>query len=198
MRLSLFIFSLLLLNCSTARARNNPETPPLDVNYCPLSKDPSAFSGKRIRIRAIYRYMFEIQRLEPPACCPDRMDKTWVEIDAGLEGHSLRRFNKFPEGMGVVLVVFVGRFDTEGPYGDGGYRFKLTVDRIEALERTSRSSRRQDDPAWVPKNCDTSNAAPPEPNTATLLREAQHASPSESNRWSINDCAWAKLTTHHG
>jgi hypothetical protein len=133
------------------RARNNPETPPQDVTYCQLAKDPSAFSGKRIHIRAIYRYMFEIQRLEPPACCPDRMEKTWVEIDAGLEGDSLKQFKKFPKGMGVVLVVFVGRFVAGGPYGDGGYKFKLAVDRIEAVERTSRSSRRQENPACAEK-----------------------------------------------
>ncbi len=175
MRLRLFILSFLLLNCSPVRAHNNPETMPQEVTYCQLAKDPSAFSGKRIRVRAIYRYMFEIQRLEPPACCPDRMDKTWVEIVSGLEGDSLKQFNKFPKGMGLVLAVFVGRFDAGGPYGDGGYRFKLTVDRIEAVERTSRSSRRQDDPAWVPKNCETSGTAPAKEHSSVILHETLHA-----------------------
>jgi hypothetical protein len=145
-------------------AHSNPETVLQDVTHCQLAKDPSAFSGKRIRVRAIYRYIFEMQRLESPGCCPDRMDKTWVEIGSGLEGHSLKQFKKFPRGMGIVLAVFVGKFDAGGPYGDGGYRFQLTVDRIDAVEGTSRSSRRQDDPAWVPKNCETSNAELPSQN----------------------------------
>jgi hypothetical protein len=171
MKLSLFIFSLLLLNCGTVRARNKLETAPQDVTYCQVAKDPSAFSGKRIRIRAIYRYMFEIQRLEPPACCPDRMDKTWVEIGAGLEGDSLKQFNKFPKGIGVVLAVFVGTFDAGGPYGDGGYRFKITVDRIESVERISRSSGRQDDPSWVPKSCKSSVTTPTGVPSCTVLHE---------------------------
>jgi hypothetical protein len=99
------------------------------------------------------------------------MDKTWVEIGAGLEGDSLKQFNKFPKGIGVVLAVFVGTFDAGGPYGDGGYRFKITVDRIESVERISRSSGRQDDPSWVPKSCKSSVTTPTGVPSCTVLHE---------------------------
>jgi hypothetical protein len=95
--------------------------------------------------------MFEVSRLKSPTCCPERDVSIWVDFDEELKGRSQKLRDKFPKGMGLVLAAFVGRFETEGPYGDGGYRFRLTVDQIEKVERTSRSHRRQDDPAWVPK-----------------------------------------------
>jgi hypothetical protein len=72
-------------------------------------------------------------------------------IEAGLKGHSKKLFRN---GEGTALVVFIGRFDGNRTLGPFGERFRLTVDEIEKVERTSKSARRQDDPSWVPKNCD--------------------------------------------
>ena len=47
-----------LLTCCTAWAGDGRQAP-LDVSYCQLAKDPSAWTGKRIRVRAIYHYGFE-------------------------------------------------------------------------------------------------------------------------------------------
>ena len=100
----------LLLTCCIAWADDQPESPPMEVSYCQLAIDPSAWTGKRIRVRAIYHYGFEFYRLESPHCCQERATKIWVQTDA-LDGRSERLFRKLDKGMGWALVVFVGRFD---------------------------------------------------------------------------------------
>jgi len=67
----------------------------------------------------------------------------------GLEGNSLKHYRKFPKGMGLALAIFEGRFESGGPYGDGGYRLKFTVQKIEKLEATAKASAHHD-PDWVP------------------------------------------------
>lgn len=59
--------------------------------------------------------------------------------------------------MGLALATFEGTFESGGPYGDGGYRLKFTVDKIEKLEAVAKPST-DHHPAWVPKDCETSNA----------------------------------------
>jgi len=148
---------VLLMLCPPGEAQQSEATAQT-VAYCDLVKAPQSFSGKRIRVRAIYKYGFEIQRLDPPLCCPERGLKIWVEIKAELEGNSLKLFRKLPKGMGLALATFVGTFESGGPYGDGGYRFKFAVDQIEKLEATAKPSPSRE-PAWVPKNCESSKAA---------------------------------------
>ncbi len=173
MWLRTFVLMLLLLGCGSVRAQNNPETTSQDVTYCQLVKNPSAFAGKRIRVRAIFRYFTEIQRLESPMCCPEPGPKISVEFEISLEGHSLKLFRRFPEGGGLVLATFVGTFKGGGTYGYFSDRYELAVDQIEKLERKARPHRKQDEPAWVPKNCNPSGAALPQQNPSTALHEAQ-------------------------
>ena len=170
MRITIIISLVFLTNCCAARASNNSQKSSQDVSYCDLAKNPSAFSGKRIRVRAIYRYAFKIQRLEAPACCPEAGSKIWAEIESALEGSSLKLFHKFPKGEGLVLATFAGTFESGGTYGTFADRHKLTVDQIEKVEGIARSSRKQDDPAWVPKNCDASGTTQPK-NASTALHE---------------------------
>jgi hypothetical protein len=152
------VLVLLALSCSAAGQK--PESALQTVSYCDLINAPQQFAGRRIRVRAIYKYGFEIQRLDSPACCPERGVKIWVEIETGLEGLSLRLYHKFPKGMGLALATFEGTFESGGPYGDGGYRLRFTVDKIGKLEAMAKPSAHHD-PAWVPKECETSNATPP-------------------------------------
>jgi len=174
-RVAIIIVSIVfLMDCCAVRASSNQQGAAQNVSYCDLAKNPSAFSGKRIRVRAIYRYAFEVQRLEPPACCPEAAPKIWVEINAGLEGSSLKLFHKFPKGEGLVLVTFAGTFESGGTYGTFADRHKLTVDQIESVERIARSSRRQDDPPWVPKNCKAPEATQPKSSSA-VIHEVLHA-----------------------
>jgi hypothetical protein len=121
-----------------------------DATVCQLMADPASFAAKTIRLRAIYRYMFEIQRLQSPACCPGHGLKTWVEI-GDLDSRSEQMYRSFPEA-GLVLGTFIGRFETGGPYGDGGYGFRFTVIRIEDVEATSRASAKHL-PKWLPRGC---------------------------------------------
>lgn len=150
---------IFLLSCSMAYPNDKPDNAPKEITYCQLARDPAAFSGKRIRIRAIYSYMFEVSRLKSPTCCAERDVSIWVDFDEKLGSNSRKLFHRFPRGMGFVLATFVGRFEGGGPYGDGGYQFKFTVDQIEKLEARAKSSRGRD-PAWIPRNCEASDGAP--------------------------------------
>jgi hypothetical protein len=58
--------------------------------------------------------------------------------------------------MGVAIAVFDGRFErisNASSQFPSGERFQLTVDRIEKVERSVRSSSPSKDPAWVPRDC---------------------------------------------
>jgi hypothetical protein len=157
MKLQTVALIAVLFVATDLRAVDKPESRAKDVSYCDLVKTPQLFSGKRIRVRAIYDYAFEIQSLNQPGCWPTHGDRIWVEIEAELEGSSLKLFRKFPKGMGSALATYEGRFETGQAYGDGGYRSKLTVDKIEKLEATAKASK--DKTAWVPKNCEEQTSA---------------------------------------
>ena len=158
MWLRLLALSLLLLNCRPTHAGREPEATPQDVTYCQLAKDPSAFSGRRIRIRAIYSYMFEVSHLKSPTCCPERGALIWVDFDEELRGNSKKLFHKFPEGMGVVLAVFVGKIETGKVYGPFAERVRLVVDQIEKIEEKAKPRVGQN-PSWVPQNCEFSGSS---------------------------------------
>ncbi len=155
MWLRLFTLSFLLSNCCLTRAGSKPETEPQDVTYCQLAKDPSAFSGTRIRTRAIYSYMFEVSRLKSPTCCSERDALIWVDFDEELQGNSKKLFHKFPKSMGLVLAVFVGKIETGKVYGPYGERVRLVVDQIEKVEEKAKPPAGQN-PAWVPQDCKSS------------------------------------------
>jgi hypothetical protein len=135
-------------------ARTSAGSPAQIVTYCQLIKAPSSFVGKRIRVRAVYSYMFEVSRLKSPECCPDRDIPIWVDFNEELEGSSQKLLHKFPKGMGLVLATFEGTLQGGDSYGDGGYRFKFAVDKIENLENKANPSR-DHHPSWIPI-CDAS------------------------------------------
>ena len=122
-----------------------------EVTVCQLAKNPTAYSGKRIRIRAIYSYMFEVSRLKSPTCCPESGSLIWVDFDEGKAEGLLRQL---PEGMGVVLAVFVGTVETGKVYGSFGERVRLVVDRIEKIEQREHHPHPNRSPKWVPQNCE--------------------------------------------
>ncbi len=157
-RLSTTTIVLLVCGCSSGYAADK-EGSAQDVTYCQLSKDPGSFSGRRVRVRAVYVYGFEVQLLESSSCCPEIGTKIWVEITTDMDDASeklVRR--KLNTGMGVALVTFVGMFET-GISSPGGIKSRLIVDEIEQVERTSRAVRRKDYPSWVPKNCEQPNSS---------------------------------------
>jgi hypothetical protein len=132
-------------------AQTSTANPTQIVTYCQIMKAPSSLVGKRIRVLAVYSYMFELSRLKSPECCPDRDVRIWVEFNEEMNGSSKKLFHKFPEGMGTVLATFEGTLQDGGPYGSGEYRLKFTVDKIESLENRAKPSQH---PSWIPV-CDT-------------------------------------------
>jgi len=106
------LLAVFVSNAYASWATNNPQKNAVqDVSFCELANNPSAFSGKRIRVRGIYRYEFERQRLEAPTCCPASKTKIWMEITSDLDRKSQRLFHRFPK-EGLVLATFVGTFET--------------------------------------------------------------------------------------
>src|SRR5260370_14654823 len=165
---------VLLMHCWCAETSNGSENTPQDVTYCQLVKNTSAFSGKRIRIRAIYSYMFEISRLKSPSCCSEVDVPIWVDFAESRDASSQKLFRKFPKGIGLVLATFEGTMQTGGPYGDGGYRAKFTVDKIENIEAKAKPSPNRK-PTWVPRDCEASGpSAGGAPLTALCCRGGLH------------------------
>jgi hypothetical protein len=145
------VLVLLTFCCSVGAQEQKAQA--MEVSYCDLARTPQSFSGKRIRVRAVYRYGFEIQRLDSPECCPNGEIKVWVDTEQEPNGGSLDLLRKLPKGMGLALATFSGKFEIGGPYGDGGYRFRFTIDRIERLEAKAKPSARHE-PDWAPQNCE--------------------------------------------
>lgn len=159
MRLSLLAMFLLFSNACEATALPKFETEPQDISYCQLAGDPAKFSGKRVRIRAIYAYMFEVSTLKPSSCCNEHDISMWVDFDSQLEGKSKRFLNKFPKGMGFVLGVFVGTIQTGDAYGTGQHVHFL-VEHIEEVNQQANPPSGKF-PAWIPQNCKAPAQGPP-------------------------------------
>jgi hypothetical protein len=141
---------LSILACTVAHGSDVSQGEAIDVDYCQLVKDPSKFSGKRIRLRAIYVYGFEVSLLEPPNCCNDPLPKMWARI-VELDDRSNKLFQKkLNKGMGTALVVFVGKFETgfASPFGE---KLRMTVEAIDKVERSTKSNGQSPDPNWIPK-----------------------------------------------
>jgi hypothetical protein len=113
---------------------------PATVNYCDLLNHPSTYAGKMIRVRAIYEYSSEIQRLEGLESCSVSGSRIWVDFGL-LDEHSLKQLNLAPRDAGSLLGVFVGEFETRGKYGDGRYAFRFTVFSIDKIENAKRASK---------------------------------------------------------
>jgi hypothetical protein len=153
--------SLFVLGCSMTGYGST--TPDISTPYCNLMNDPASFAGKRILVRAVYRYGFEIQRLDATECCPGKKLKIWVEMQLS-DRKSRRLFDKFPKGMGFALATFGGVFETGGPYGDGDYRFRLTVSHIESVEATAHPSE-AGNPPWTAADCSSQDGKTPNGQT---------------------------------
>lgn len=101
-----------LLTCFLKPALPQPENEPQDVTYCQLANDPSAFSDKRIRIRAIYAYMFEVSALRAPTCCagPESLETPGpIVYGSGTTVSPGKRFAQFVLGTPAKRAVPVMR-----------------------------------------------------------------------------------------
>lgn len=166
------ICALLLGYCSVAHGAAQT---PISTSYCALINDPASFVGKRILVHAIYRYGFEIQRLDAAECCPGKKLKIWVEMELS-DGKSKRLFKKFPREMGLARATFLGKFETGGPFGDGGYRYRLIVNQIDSVEAIGHPSEASQ-PPWEDRNCASETNPTHEGSTSSRLHESGHADP---------------------
>jgi hypothetical protein len=145
--------------------------PPIGTSYCALTADPASYVGKRVQVRAVYRYSFEVQDLDAPECCPGKRIKIWVEIEPS-DAKSKRLFRKFPKAMGLVLATFSGTFETGGPFGNGG-RYRLAVDQIEKLEAVGDPAKTSE-LSWANHDCKISDIEPHLDQPPSLLHETDH------------------------
>ena len=148
--------------------------PAIKTSYCDLTNDPVSFVGKRVLVRAIYRYSFEVQDLDAPECCPGKNFKIWVEIGP-LDAKSKRLFRKFPKAMGLVLATFSGTFESGGPFVNGG-RYRLNVDEIEGLEAVGDPAKTSQLP-WANHACKTGSSEPHADFSSSLVHESGHVDP---------------------
>lgn len=146
----LLIFVVALLVCAfeqgTLGQRSTRSKP---IDYCDLLRSPTDFDGKKVTVKATYRYGFEWQEL---FCFPCRdIGKTWLEIEDDLiSSRSRKALKKLPKDGGTVTAIFTGRFESsKGPFGDGSYRFRFVLNEVEQTELVSKSGF---DPAQFPKN----------------------------------------------
>jgi hypothetical protein len=154
MKCWLALVVLLSSVCAAAKVNDSGRGVPLEVTYCQLVGNPSAYLGKRIVVRAIYGYGFEVKVLKSPTCCPGIEPQLGVAFDPEMDGHSQRLFLKLDKGMGTALAVFVGKLgkvsnvSSQLPSGD---RFELSVDRIEKVEKSARW--KGSHPTWASIDC---------------------------------------------
>jgi hypothetical protein len=147
---SLTLLLVLIICSARTTASREIETPVQDVTYEQFASDPSHYSGMRIRIRAILVYGFELSKLTSPIRCREGNLAVWVEFDEDMKGNSKKLFKRFPEGMGYVLGVFVGKVETGKAYGTG-QRVQFTIDQIEKVE--AQRSPKYQKPSWLPPEC---------------------------------------------
>jgi hypothetical protein len=149
----IFAVSFLIVG-SAAKADDNDAAVPLEVTYCQLVGNPSAYVRKRIIVRAIYEYGFEVRVLKSPACCPEIEPKVGVAFEPEMDNHSQKLFRKLDKGMGTALVLFAGTFEKVSNSSSqlpSGERFQLSVNRIERVEKSVRWQ--GSDPVWAPNDC---------------------------------------------
>ena len=149
--LSALVFSFLSLP-QTARAVPQSHDAAQQVTYCELIANPGQYVGKRVR--AIFRYAFELQRLEPESCCSRKGPGIWVKMLLDTDTPSENRFRRLPKGEGIVLLTVIGKFEKEN--GMFGEQFTLHVDELGKIERTSHSADLTRRPFWAPQ-CESSD-----------------------------------------
>jgi hypothetical protein len=139
--LGLILLPFLWQVASGQENNNNPMT----VEYCALVKNPEKYDGKEVTVRATYRYGFEWSEI----FCLDCRDtgKTWLEI-GDITKKSEKILKKFPKDDGTINALFTGTFESsKGPFGDGGYRFRLMLKEISQAKLVTKSGA---DPKQLP------------------------------------------------
>lgn len=139
--LVLFLSITTQLSCSRAglqeQGDNKITDPFMEVPYCELIQNPSAYDGKKVRIAATYRSGYEWSELYDPDCF-DFEKRTWVEFE-NLNAESRRVLEDLrterSEGR-TLSVTFAGIFESStGDYGhQNHYKYLLKVSDVDQAE----------------------------------------------------------------
>jgi hypothetical protein len=112
------------------------------LQYCDLLRNATHYENKVIRVKGVYSVGMENSSLYDPQCRFDFEDPfTWVESEpySGLL-EALTSANIWRDDR--AEVVFLGKFygPNENGYGHlNGYRYKLSVMKVEQLKRLPRN-----------------------------------------------------------
>lgn len=108
------------------------------LDICGLIDRPQAFDGKRVTVRASYRYGFEWQEIYCLQC--RHLAKVWLAIPPELPKTVQRNLSRLPRNQGTVNATFTGVFHgTRSAFGDGGYQYQLDLEHIEHVKVVSTS-----------------------------------------------------------
>lgn len=144
MKLALTIISLFLItSCSTtnlsAQSNNSSKTQTIpSISYCALLKNPKLYSGKTVRIKAVWQFGFETTSLQDRQCIDQ--PKAWLEFaDEKQLCPETKKNRTLPKQSDKEADVTVtGRLYGSGRYGHlGDYQFKFVVECMENIKVTS-------------------------------------------------------------
>jgi hypothetical protein len=123
---------LLLACCCSAWGQDLP------VSFGELIGRPKDFDGKRITVRATYRYGFEWQELY---CMPSRRSaRVWLAIPTDLPKQIQNTSKRLPKHQGTINAIFTGLFHGEpSAFGDGAYQYQLDLEKLDQVEVVSKS-----------------------------------------------------------
>lgn len=132
---SAFLVLLVIVSISGQEKNQSKEQIPT-VAFCDLLTNAEDFEGKTIRIKATYRYGFEVSEL----FCLDCRDKGLVYLGFeddfdSITKSSVRKKVKWNERGRTVNVLAVGKFYSKGGYGHmGGSPYKFVAQYFEAAD----------------------------------------------------------------
>lgn len=124
-------------NCLRERGDKKISDAFMDVPYCELIRNPSAYDGRKVRIAATYRSGYEWSEIYDRDCF-DFERRTWVEFE-NLDAESRRVLEdlKTESSEGRTLsVIFAGTFEnSKGNYGHlNDYKHLLKVSNVDRAE----------------------------------------------------------------
>lgn len=152
MQLFSMIFSIFLMINWSAASPSTGSSDSVDdqaipsVSYCGILKDPKAYTGKLVRIKAVWQFGFEITSLYDRKC--REKPQAWLEF--ADEKHLCPETNRNLSIPGrsdkEAEVTVTGRLYGPGRYGHlGGYQFKFVVVCLEKVKVISSDSISEND-----------------------------------------------------
>jgi hypothetical protein len=108
------------------------------LELCDLLDQPQGFDGKRVTVRASYRYGFEWQEIYCLQC--RQRAKVWLAIPPVLPKAVQSSLHRLPKDQGTVNATFTGVFHGKpSVFGDGGYQYQFDLERMERVDVISHS-----------------------------------------------------------